>query len=172
MLHVLLLLYWLFKRPGFLMALPVDLMTHECSWSTPQFNWVQYLSWEYAPLLFNTFQHCPNNYGHLFFEVNRYPVIYVILCVMEKNGKIKMVSIFSAIKWCFVGLQLHWLSVRWYSMRFCRIIVKWTVVCGWLMFRCTHNKTWLAGSYRYWWQCPTMWSHLAAILSAILGSLF
>ena len=33
---------------------------------------------------------------------NGYPAIYVIICVGEKNGKIKIVSSFSAIKLCFV----------------------------------------------------------------------
>ena len=34
--------------------------------------------------------------------VNRYPAIYVIPCVKEKNGKIKIISSFSVIKLCFV----------------------------------------------------------------------
>ena len=38
--------------------------------------------------------------------VNRYPGIYVISCVGEKNGKIKMASSFSAIKLCFVINEL------------------------------------------------------------------
>ena len=36
------------------------------------------------------------------FVFNRYPVISVILCVGDTNGKIKIVSSFSAIKLCFV----------------------------------------------------------------------
>ena len=39
---------------------------------------------------------------YLSFEVNRYPAIYVISCVGEKNGKIKIVSSFSAKELCFV----------------------------------------------------------------------
>ena len=35
--------------------------------------------------------------------VNRCPAIYVILCVGEKYGNIKIVSIFSAIKLCFAN---------------------------------------------------------------------
>ena len=78
--------------------------------------------------------------------VNRYLVIYVISCVGEKNGKIKIVSSFRAVKLCFVinvlnnktifllnlaeyppdfsqlGLRPLGLSIRRYSARFRRII--------------------------------------------------
>ena len=37
------------------------------------------------------------------FVVNRFPAIYVISSVGEKNCKIKIVSSFSAIKLCFVN---------------------------------------------------------------------
>ena len=36
--------------------------------------------------------------------VNRYPEIYLVSCVEEKNGKIKIFFNFSAIKLCFVTM--------------------------------------------------------------------
>ena len=39
--------------------------------------------------------------------VNGHPAIYVILCIGEKNGKIKIVSSFPEIKLCFVINMLN-----------------------------------------------------------------
>ena len=50
----------------------------------------------------NTVQMCSWCTEYSLSEVNRYPAIYVISCVGEKNGKIKIVSSFSAVKLCFV----------------------------------------------------------------------
>ena len=39
---------------------------------------------------------------HSSFAHSRYPAIYVISCVVERNGRVEIVSNFSAIKRCFV----------------------------------------------------------------------
>ena len=72
--------------------------------------------------------------------VNRYPSIYVTSCVGEKNGKIKIISSFSAMNLRFVinvlnnktNLLLNrtvypliLANIRRYSARFRRIIVKY-----------------------------------------------
>ena len=56
----------------------------------------------YSGLLFNALKRWPWSTEHSSSAHNRYPSINVISCVVEKNGKIKIVSSFSKIKLCFV----------------------------------------------------------------------
>ena len=50
------------------------------------------------------------------YVVKRYPAINPISCVGEKNGKIKIVSSFSAIKLCFAINVLNIKAIIWLNL--------------------------------------------------------
>ena len=93
---------------------------------------VQYIVWPDQPLLVWYSTHCNTTQLYRWCTeystsvvcvVNRYPAIYVISCVGEENGRIKIVSSFSAIKLCFVIYKLNNKTITLFNLVAYRLIL-------------------------------------------------